>query len=46
VDRKQMEAAARDAGAFVGLADGRSMGNGRFEVESFEVLSAEETAAA
>jgi len=37
VSRGQMEAVVIDAGKLVGLADGRSIGFGRFEVESFEV---------
>jgi hypothetical protein len=37
VDRKQMEAVMIDAGHLVGLGDGRSVGYGRFEVESFQV---------
>ncbi len=46
VSRDQMRAVATDTGTLVGLADGRSVGYGRFDVESFEVLGAEETAAA
>lgn len=46
VGRDQMRAVVNDAGTLVGLADGRSVGYGRFIVESFEVLSAEETTAA
>lgn len=37
VDRYQMEAVSIDAGRLVGLADGRAIGYGRFEIESFEV---------
>jgi hypothetical protein len=37
VSRSQMEAVVYDAGKLVGLADGRNIGFGRFEVESFEV---------
>lgn len=37
VPRGQMEAVSIDAGRLVGLADGRSIGLGRFEVVSFEV---------
>lgn len=37
VDRKVMEAVTIDAGRFVGLADGRSVGYGRFQIESFDV---------
>jgi hypothetical protein len=47
VSREQMKAAVIDAGRFAGLGDGLSVGNGRFEVESYEVLGdAEETTAA
>ena len=38
VSRAEMEAVARDAGVLVGIADGRSIGFGRFSVEGFEVL--------
>ncbi len=37
VSRQQMEAVCIDAGRFSGLADGRSVGYGRFTVESFDV---------
>jgi hypothetical protein len=37
VSRGEMEAVLKDAGQLVGLADGRSIGFGRFEVESFTV---------
>lgn len=37
VSRGEMEAVAGDAGRFVGIGDGRSIGFGRFIVESFEV---------
>lgn len=37
VSRDQMHAVAIDAGRLVGLADGRTIGFGRFEVTSFEV---------
>ena len=37
VSRGQMEAVALDAGCFIGLADGRAVGYGRFDVESFDV---------
>ena len=41
-----MKAVLRDTGVLVGLADGRSIGNGRFEVTAWEELSdAEETPA-
>jgi hypothetical protein len=46
VSREQMRAVLNDAGTLVGLADGRSVGYGRFAVESFEVLDAEAKAAA
>jgi len=46
VSREQMKAVLNDAGTLVGLADGRSVGYGRFAVESFEVLDAEATTAA
>lgn len=39
VSRQQMEAVVNDAGILVGLADGRSVGYGRFIVDSFESLS-------
>src|SRR5437868_8409266 len=38
VDRNQMRAVLNDAGVLVGIADGRSIGFGRFEVLSFEEL--------
>jgi hypothetical protein len=38
VSRAQMEAVCRDAGRLVGLADGRSIGMGRFELLLFMVL--------
>lgn len=37
VSRGEMEAAVIDAGRFVGLGDGRSIGYGRFVVECFNV---------
>jgi hypothetical protein len=37
VDRGQMQAVAVDAGRLVGLGNGRSIGLGRFEIESFEI---------
>jgi hypothetical protein len=46
VSRDQMRAVMNDAGTLVGLADGRSIGNGRFMVSKFEVIDAEETAPA
>jgi hypothetical protein len=42
VSREQMRAVLTDAGTLVGLADGRSVGYGRFEVLKFEELSEEE----
>ncbi|HEX8747388.1 MAG TPA: hypothetical protein VF717_09315 [Pyrinomonadaceae bacterium] len=38
VSRAEMEAVLNDAGVLVGIADGRSIGFGRFTVESFEEL--------
>lgn len=40
VSRGEMQAAALDAGRFCGLGDGRSMGMGRFVIESFEITEA------
>lgn len=37
VSRGEMQAVLNDAGVLVGIADGRSVGFGRFEVEGFEV---------
>jgi hypothetical protein len=37
VDRNQMQAVCNDAGLFCGVGDGRSVGYGRFSVESFNV---------
>lgn len=37
VSRSEMEAAVIDAGRFVGLSDGRTIGYGRFTVEGFSV---------
>lgn len=37
VSRSELEAVTLDAGRFVGLGDGRSIGFGRFEVLSFDV---------
>ena len=42
VSRDQMRAVITDAGTLVGLADGRSIGFGRFEVANFEEMSDEE----
>ncbi|MGB7925586.1 MAG: hypothetical protein WCF57_20275 [Pyrinomonadaceae bacterium] len=38
VSRAEMQAVLNDAGVLVGIADGRSIGFGRFAVESFEVI--------
>lgn len=38
VSRSQMEAVCIDAGRLVGLADGRGVGYGRFNVEDFDVI--------
>jgi hypothetical protein len=46
VSREQMRAVLTDTGTLVGVADGRSVGYGRFEVLGFEVLNAEAPAAA
>lgn len=46
VAREQMRAVVRDTGILCGLADGRSIGYGRFEVEQFEELDAQEAHAA
>lgn len=46
VSRGEMEAAIVDAGRFVGIGDGRSIGFGRFVVEKFEVLEDAEAATA
>lgn len=47
VARNQMEAVLRDTGILVGLADGRSIGFGRFEIVEvqYEDIDAEETPA-
>lgn len=37
VDRNVMQAVVHDAGMFCGLGDGRSVGFGRFTVESFDI---------
>lgn len=42
VSRNEMEAVTRDAGALVGVGDGRSIGFGRFEVVRFEIGAVEE----
>jgi hypothetical protein len=47
VSREQMRAILHDAGTLVGLADGRNIGYGRFEIDAFEILNnAKEAAAA
>jgi hypothetical protein len=46
VSREQMRAVLSDAGVLVGLADGRSVGYGRFAVDLFEMDDAEKSAAA
>lgn len=38
VSRAEMQAVVNDAGVLVGIADGRTIGFGRFKVESFDVL--------
>lgn len=38
VSRNEMEAAVNDAGALAGLADGRTIGLGRFTVDAFDVV--------
>lgn len=38
VSENEMKAVLRDAGQFVGIGDGRSIGFGRFTVENFELL--------
>ena len=46
VAREQMKTVLRDAGILCGIGDGRSVGNGRFEIAKYEELSdAEETPA-
>ncbi len=44
IPRHQMEAVINDAGVLVGLGNGRKIGYGRFEVERFEILDAQESA--
>ncbi|NEQ50018.1 MAG: hypothetical protein F6K11_07795 [Leptolyngbya sp. SIO3F4] len=39
VSKQEMQAVAIDAGRLVGLADGRSIGYGRFEITQFDVSS-------
>jgi hypothetical protein len=46
VSRAQMQAVVNDAGTLVGLADGRSVGYGRFEVVEFEEQGAQAQTAA
>lgn len=38
INKTQMEAVVNDAGVLVGLADGRSVGYGRFKTVSFDIL--------
>lgn len=45
INRELMRAVVNDAGTLVGLADGRNVGYGRFEVVSFEELDAQEKTA-
>lgn len=44
ISRNEMQAICIDAGRLVGLGDGRSIGNGRFEIASFEVLNEQKAA--
>ncbi len=44
VATEQIKAVLGDAGILVGLADGRSVGYGRFEVEKFSVLNGDSSA--
>jgi hypothetical protein len=44
VSRPEMQSVLNDAGTLVGIGDGRSVGYGRFTVESFEELSSDATA--
>jgi hypothetical protein len=46
VSREQMRAVFKDAGILVGLADGRALGFGRFEVISFKEQNATKASAA
>jgi hypothetical protein len=46
VGRELMANVITDAGTLVGLGNGRKIGYGRFEVESFEILDAEDKTAA
>lgn len=41
VGEKHMESVLKDAGTLIGLADGRSIGNGRFVVDSWKTESVE-----
>lgn len=38
VSREQLQAVCIDAGTLVGIGDGRSVGYGRFSIESFEIV--------
>jgi hypothetical protein len=40
ISREQMRAILEDAGRLVGLADGRSIGYGRFQVKKFTISEA------
>ena len=46
LSRRELEAACRDAGKYVGIGDGRNIGCGRFDVIRFEVSDATGQAAA
>jgi hypothetical protein len=46
VSENEMRAVMRDAGQFVGLGDGRSIGFGRFQVAEFQVLEGRHGSAA
>jgi len=41
VHENQMKSVVKDAGAFQGLGDGRTIGFGRFEITSFELMERE-----
>jgi hypothetical protein len=45
VSRNQLKAACIDAGKYVGIGDGRTIGFGRFEVSTFEVADADDQTA-
>lgn len=46
VSRGEMEAAIIDAGKLAGIGDGRNIGNGRFELEAFQILDGDAKAQA